>query len=117
MDKNHHQIKGFDLNFDKLKMSTVKWIPSKRYGKCVMLSTMDPCLTTHIFPVNEVAVDLWSNIIATELPSSHIPSLLGFYRLRMYGNGYSMAIVLDHRSTGTSWTGNRATGPWAARVL
>ncbi len=28
-------------------------------------------------------------------------------RLRMYGNGYSMAIVLDHRSTRTSLTGNR----------
>ncbi len=27
-------------------------------------------------------------------------------RLRMYGNGYSMAIVLDHRSTATSLTGN-----------
>ncbi len=25
----------------------------------------------------------------------------------MYGNGYSMAIVLDHRSTATSLTGNR----------
>ncbi len=24
----------------------------------------------------------------------------------MYGNGYSMAIVLDHRSTATSLTGN-----------
>ena len=28
-------------------------------------------------------------------------------RLRMYGNGYSMAIVLDHRSTATSLTGNQ----------
>ncbi len=27
-------------------------------------------------------------------------------RLRMSGNGYSMAIVLDHRSTATSLTGN-----------
>ncbi len=27
-------------------------------------------------------------------------------RLQMYGNGYSMAIVLDHRSTATSLTGN-----------
>ncbi len=27
-------------------------------------------------------------------------------RLRMYGNGYSMAIVLDHRSTATSLTGH-----------
>ncbi len=27
-------------------------------------------------------------------------------RLRMYGNGYSVAIVLDHRSTATSLTGN-----------
>ncbi len=27
--------------------------------------------------------------------------------LRMYGNGYSMAIVLDHRSTATSLTGNQ----------
>ncbi len=27
-------------------------------------------------------------------------------RLRVYGNGYSMAIVLDHRSTATSLTGN-----------
>ncbi len=27
-------------------------------------------------------------------------------RLRIYGNGYSMAIVLDHRSTTTSLTGN-----------
>ncbi len=26
--------------------------------------------------------------------------------LRMYGNGYSMAIVLDHRSAATSLTGN-----------
>ncbi len=26
----------------------------------------------------------------------------------MYGNGYSMAIVLDHRSTATSLTGNQA---------
>ncbi len=26
--------------------------------------------------------------------------------LQMYGNGYSMAIVLDHRSTATSLTGN-----------
>ncbi len=25
----------------------------------------------------------------------------------MYGNSYSMAIVLDHRSTATSLTGNR----------
>ncbi len=25
----------------------------------------------------------------------------------MYGNGYSMAIVLDHRSTATSLTGNQ----------
>ncbi len=28
-------------------------------------------------------------------------------RLRMYGNGYSMAIVLDHRFTAISLTGNR----------
>ncbi len=27
----------------------------------------------------------------------------------MYGNGYSMAIVLDHRSTATSLTGNHVT--------
>ncbi len=27
----------------------------------------------------------------------------------MYGNGYSMAIVLDHRSTATSLTGNVLT--------
>ncbi len=27
-------------------------------------------------------------------------------RRRMYGNGYSMAIVLDHRSNATSLTGN-----------
>ncbi len=27
-------------------------------------------------------------------------------RLRMYGNGYSMEIGLDHRSTATSLTGN-----------
>ncbi len=27
----------------------------------------------------------------------------------MYGNGYSMAIVLDHRSTATSLTGNQHT--------
>ncbi len=30
-----------------------------------------------------------------------------FNRLRMYGNGNSMAIVLAHRSTATSLTGNR----------
>ncbi len=29
-------------------------------------------------------------------------------RLLMYGNGYSMAIMFDHRSTATSLTGNFA---------
>ncbi len=29
-----------------------------------------------------------------------------FNRLRMYGNGFSVAIVLDHRCTATSLTGN-----------
>ncbi len=28
----------------------------------------------------------------------------------MYGNGYSMAIVLDHRSTATSLTGKQLVG-------
>ncbi len=31
----------------------------------------------------------------------------------MYGNGYSMAIVLDHRSTATSLTGNRGANGYA----
>ncbi len=35
--------------------------------------------------------------------------------LRMYGNGYSMAIVLDHRSTATSLTGN--WGLWATMII
>ena len=30
----------------------------------------------------------------------------------MYGNGYSMAIVLDHRSTATSLTGNLGYNAW-----
>ncbi len=34
----------------------------------------------------------------------------------MYGNGYSMAIVLDHRSTATSLTGNRRRAPQGADV-
>ncbi len=42
--------------------------------------------------VSVKAVDLWSKEVLN--------------RLRMYGNGYSMAIVLDHRSTATSLTGN-----------
>ena len=32
-------------------------------------------------------------------------------RLRMYENGYSMAMVLDHRSTATSLTGNLCGNP------
>ncbi len=38
----------------------------------------------------KTAVDLWSNIIAKDLPSPHIPSLL---------DGNSMVIMLDHGST------------------
>ncbi len=46
------------------------------------------------------AVDLWSNIIAMELPSSHIPSLLEpFNSDGMCEDDSSMAIMLDHRST------------------
>ncbi len=39
-------------------------------------------------------------------------------RLRMNGNGYSMAIVLDHRSTATSLTGNlQAWGMYSSGPL
>ncbi len=56
--------------------------------------TWDKQLVTHKVPPD---IDLW---------------------LWMYGNGYSMPIVLDHRSTATSLTGNRAiiTGLWTDRV-
>ena len=42
--------------------------------------------------------------IASILKSSFLKEVLN--RLRMYGNGYSMAIVLDHRYTATSLTAN-----------
>ncbi len=77
-------------------------------------------------------MDLWSNLIVinswqmASLMLSNLAweELMGslhsfkevLNRLRMYGNGYSMAIVLDHRSTATSLTGNQTVHPDADGV-
>ena len=56
----------------------------------------DERAVTSTFLVNEVAVDLWSNT------KTSLKKFLN--RLRKYGNGYSMAIVLDHRSSALTET-------------